>query len=67
MLQDGLLGDKDFTLRQTAPCCLLHCMQTKMEAKLRELISTLEAKGLEHVRLTAELENRSEHTVNWLQ
>ena len=41
-------------------------MQTKMEAKLRELISTLEAKGLEHVRLTAELENRSEHTVNWL-
>lgn len=36
-------------------------MQSKMETKLRELMATLEAKGLEHVRLTAELENRYEH------
>jgi hypothetical protein len=36
-------------------------MQSKMESKIRELMSTLEAKGLDHVRLTAELENRYEH------
>ena len=36
-------------------------MQNKMETKIRELMGTLESKGLEHVRLTAELENRYEH------
>ena len=36
-------------------------MQTKMEIKIRDLNATLEAKGLDHVRMTAELENRYEH------
>ncbi len=36
-------------------------MQNKMETKIREVMATLESKGLEHVRLTAELENRYEH------
>jgi len=36
-------------------------MQSKMEAKIRDLMATLESKGLDHVRMTAELENRYEH------
>lgn len=36
-------------------------MQNKMEVKIRDLVNTLEAKGLDHVRMTAELENRYEH------
>jgi WD40 repeat protein len=36
-------------------------LQNKMENKLRDVLGMLEKKELEHVRLTAELENRYEH------
>ena len=36
-------------------------MQTKMENKIRDLIQSLDTKELDHVKMTAELENRYEH------
>lgn len=36
-------------------------MQTKMETKVRDLIQSLDTKELDHVKMTAELENRYEH------
>lgn len=36
-------------------------MQTKMETKIRDLIQSVDTKELDHVKMTAELENRYEH------